>query len=365
MNEHYLHFIWNKKRLPFHQIKTTQQEPIEILDVGKYNTLESGPDFSMAKVRIDGLVWVGSVEFHVKSSDWYKHKHDRDTAYNNVILHVVYLHDSDVTINERTIPVVELKNHIDEEHYLNYKRINLENKKYFSCESLFNHKYHIEIEKMKISAIQNRLLSRTLESFLSHLNSESSILLKLAANAFGTAVNGQPFEHFINSYTLNEIKNIDEKKKNEILTEFYWKQKGLFSNPEKRLNQFIEFVKTFDFEFHFWELPASMIFLYFEQLFKKAKINSKFLLNNFLINCIVRFLFWKGKKSEKSELKKKAIRLLALIPKEANNITRKWEEIGVQSKNAYDSQALLEIYKQFCIKKECLNCNVGKKILGI
>jgi hypothetical protein len=108
-----------------------------------------------------------------------------------------------------------------------------------------------------------------------------------------------------------------------------------------------------------------MISIYFEQQFKKAKINSRFLLNNFIINCVVRFVFWKGNKLDNQQLLEKAFRLLLLIPKESNHLTRKWEDIGVQTKNAFDSQALLEIYKQFCTRKACLHCEVGKKIIGI
>jgi hypothetical protein len=363
VNEYYLHFIWNKKRLPFHQIKTTKNELIDILDVGEYNALESGPDFSLAKIRINDLVWVGSIELHVKSSDWYRHKHHLDKAYNNVVLHVVYTHDMEVTVQGRTLPVIELRSHIDLNHYLKYSKLNLK-KKSFPCESLINEN-HKELDNMKIRAIEDRLKDKTSEKHFNRIEDDHLIFLKFAANAFGTSVNAQPFEQLINSYSLDELKNFDDKKKHEILSQFLWKRKGLNSDPEKRLNQFIAFVKTFEFEFPFWELPASMISMYFEQQFKKAKINSRFLLNNFLINCVVRFVFWKGNKLDNQQLLEKAFRLLLLIPKESNHLTRKWEDIGVQPKNAFDSQALLEIYKQFCKRKACLNCEVGKKIIGI
>lgn len=364
MNEYYLHFIWQKKRLPFHRITTTKNESIDILQVGDYNALESGPDFSMAKVRIDGLVWVGAVEFHLKSSDWYRHKHHLDKAYNNVILHVVHTHDKDVIVEGRTLPVIELNQHIDSNHYLKFSKLNLKNKNNFACKTMILENLN-ELGKMKNQAIQNRLFTKTTEKHIYTQETDQFIFLKHVANAFGTSVNQQPFEQLINSYSLDELKQFDEKKKHTILSRFSWKRKGLVSEPDKRLNQFIDFIRWFDFEFHFWELPVSMIYLYFEQQFKKSKITSKFLLNNFLINCVVRFVYWKGKKEDNSQLIEKAFRLLALIPKENNNITRKWEEIGIHSKNAYDSQALLEIYKQFCTRKECLNCAVGKKITGI
>ncbi|NBR13564.1 MAG: hypothetical protein EBU01_03155 [Crocinitomicaceae bacterium] len=90
----------------------------------------------------------------------------------------------------------------------------------------------------------------------------------------------------------------------------------------------------------------------------------KMLLKNLFINAIVPFLFSIGRSKNDLELEDKAIELLMLIDKEENTIVRKWKEVGVSCKNAFDSQAVLEIYQQFCIKKQCLNCTVGIKLLN-
>lgn len=365
MNEKYLHFIWNKKRLPFHQIKTSTNKVIEILHVGDYNEIESGPDFSMAKVRIDGLIWIGAIEIHVKSSDWYRHKHHLDKAYNNVILHVVYYHDMEVQVCGKTLPVIELKPHIEFDHYMKFKKPHGNTNSLFPCKSLLSEKDLVELEMMKELALKNRLNRKTSTEFLFNTDNNHINLLKLIASAFGTSVNRQPFEQLINSYSLDELRSFCSKKKEHVLKNYFWKRKGLFSDPEKRLNQFIDFLQVVDFEFHFWELPASMIQLYFEQLFKRAKINSTFLLNNFLINSITRYLYWKGSQLDKPQLIEKAKDLLRLIPKESNHLTRKWKQLCVHPKNAFDTQTLLEIYEQFCSRKACLDCAVGKKILTL
>jgi len=364
VNENYLQYLWRKKRLPLHLIKTIQNEQVEFLHVGQYNEFESGPDFSMAKIRIGDLIWVGAIEIHVKSSDWYRHKHHLDTAYNNVILHVVYIHDRKVEVYGRELPVIELKHHIDVKHFLKFNKILVNQNEFFPCKTLFNEKHHADLENMKAQAIQNRLSRKTSEKTCFDIKSDDLFLLKNTAAAFGTAVNTQPFEQLVDSFSINEIINIDEKTKKHILFNFNWKRKGLFSCPQKRLDQFIAFVKVFDFDFHFWELPTSMIMIYFTQQFKKAKINSTFLLNNFLINCVVRFIFWKGKNLGDFELLKKAERLLKIVSAESNHFTRKWKYLGIVPKNAYDSQALLEIYEQLCTRKACLNCDIGKKILS-
>lgn len=365
MNEHYLHFLWKNKRLPFHKIKTTEGETVEFLHVGDYNEFESGPDFSMAKIRIDDLVWAGSIEIHVKSSDWYRHNHHLDKAYNNVILHVVYVCDKKVVVQGRTLPVIELMPHIDVDHFFKFNKIKVNRNTDFPCKTLFDEKYHLDLEKMKSQAIHDRLTRKTSEEQFSCFKSEESLFLNLTANAFGASVNGQPFEQLLNSFSLEELKNLDERTKKQILTNFFWKQKGLnaHSKPNKRLNQFLDLIKIYDFEFQFWNLPVSMIILYIEQQFKRAKINSPFLLNNFLINCIVRFIFWKANKLNDTKLLDKSTRLLLLISKESNRFTRKWEVLNIRPKNAFDSQALLEIYEQLCNRKACLDCEIGKKIL--
>jgi hypothetical protein len=365
MNEKYLHFIWNKKRLPFHQIKTTKNETIEFLHIGDYNAIESGPDFSMAKARIDGLIWIGAIEIHVKSSDWYRHRHHLDKAYNNVILHVVYIHDMEVQVCGKTLPVIELKSHIEFDHYMKFKKLHGNTNSLFPCKSLLSEKVLVELEIMKELAIKNRLNRKTTTEISYGKDYFHFNFLKLMASAFGTSVNRQPFEQLINSFSLDELKNFCSKKKEQVLKNFCWKRKGLFSDPEKRLSQFIDFVRVVDFEFHFWELPAPIIHLYFEKQFKRAKITSTFLLNNFIINCVVRYIFWKGSQLGNLQLTQKAKDLLKLIPEESNHLTRKWKQLGVLPKNAFDSQALLEIYEQFCSRKACLNCAVGKKILTI
>lgn len=95
MNEDYLHYLWVNKKLPFTQLQTHQKENLEILNFGQYLQL-AGPDVFNAQIRIDQQIWAGNIEIHVKSSDWYLHHHEKDNAYDNVILHVVWEHDTPV-----------------------------------------------------------------------------------------------------------------------------------------------------------------------------------------------------------------------------------------------------------------------------
>ncbi len=101
MQEDFLHYIWKLKKFDASNLKTTNNEAVEIVSVGQHN-LNSGPDFFNAQLKIDDQLWAGNVEIHVKSSDWFVHNHEVDTAYDNVILHVVWEHDTEIFRKDNT-----------------------------------------------------------------------------------------------------------------------------------------------------------------------------------------------------------------------------------------------------------------------
>lgn len=94
--EQLLHYVWKHKLFPLVELKTTDGKPVEVIDPGLHNH-NSGPDFFNAKVKISQTLWVGNVEIHDKSSDWFLHGHDKDQAYDNVVLHVTGKPDIEVT----------------------------------------------------------------------------------------------------------------------------------------------------------------------------------------------------------------------------------------------------------------------------
>ena len=135
MKEDVLQFIWKMKRLPNQPIYTTAGDPIRILDFGETN-YDQGPDFLNGRVLIGDIEFVGSIEIHRKSSDWIKHNHSSSKQYDNVILHVVYNHDSEIVNSyKRPIPTIELKELIDPYLLLNYQRI-MDSKIDVPCQSM-------------------------------------------------------------------------------------------------------------------------------------------------------------------------------------------------------------------------------------
>src|SRR5437879_4452885 len=112
MNESFLHYLWQFQYFEKKELFTSEEEPLTILKTGTLNS-NAGPDFFNAKVKIGELEWVGNVEIHIKSSDWFAHHHEKDSAYDNVILHVVWHNDKPVVRNGATIPTLELKDRVD------------------------------------------------------------------------------------------------------------------------------------------------------------------------------------------------------------------------------------------------------------
>ncbi len=123
MQEDFLHYIWKHKKFDVTALKTSTNETVQIVSVGKHN-FNSGPDFFNAQVKVENQFWAGNVEVHIKSSDWYVHSHETDKAYDNVILHVVWEHDTDVFRKNNTqIATLELKNYVSKTALINYQKL--------------------------------------------------------------------------------------------------------------------------------------------------------------------------------------------------------------------------------------------------
>ncbi|MEM1260660.1 MAG: DUF2851 family protein, partial [Bacteroidota bacterium] len=136
MREDLLHHIWKNQKFPNNALRTSSKEVVEVLDTGQHNR-SSGPDFFNARVRIEGQEWAGNLEIHLKSSDWYAHRHEKDSNYDNVILHVVWEDDVAVFRKDGTvIPTLPLKNYVSTALLKAYKGLvyNIK-KKFINCES--------------------------------------------------------------------------------------------------------------------------------------------------------------------------------------------------------------------------------------
>ena len=423
MKESILHYIWQHKLFSVHNLKTTDNEPVEVFDVGQYNT-DAGPDFFNAKIKIDDTLWAGNVEIHQLSSDWNKHNHHNNKAYDSVILHIVEKADMDVfRQNKKKIPQMELT--VPEYIEQNYEEL-LREKKWIACEDKINSISGIFIESWKNALLTERLKQKAqaikqLQQANNH-HWEESFYIVLARN-FGFGTNSQAFEELAKSLPLNILA----KHKNNLfqLEALFFGQAELL--PEKSVD---DYTKSLSKEYSFlaskynlekkldvsrWKLlrlrpvnfPHVRIAQFAALIHSSSKLFSKILDNTeirnlrplfvcepsvywqthytfsektgenqskklgkqavdtILINTVIPFLFAYASKKENQDLKDQAIRLLEQIPAEKNAIITNWRNTGITCNSAYDSQALLHLKKNYCDDKKCIRCRIGHKVLTI
>jgi hypothetical protein len=157
LKENFLHYVWKYKLFDKLNLKLSDNTTVQVIDFGQQN-YNAGPDFFNGKVRIGDTLWVGNIEIHVNSSDWYKHKHQNDKAYNNVILHVVFLNDKPVIdLHGNKIPTLELSSLISNELIHNYENL-VQSKLWIPCENQI-----INVDEFSINSWLNRLAIERLE----------------------------------------------------------------------------------------------------------------------------------------------------------------------------------------------------------
>jgi len=421
MQEDFLHHIWKFKKFKTSGLETTNQEIIEIVSIGQHN-LNSGPDFFNAQVKIDNQLWAGNIEIHVKSSDWFVHNHEKDKAYDNVILHVVWEHDSDIFRKDQTkIPALELKPLVSQNALNNYNKLFSRSQKWINCENEFNSVDDFTIsnwlERVYFERLERK--SQDIELLLkSSANDWEAVLFKMLAKNFGLKVNGEAFLSLANSIDYNIIRklqpnltslealfygqsgllneDIQDSYFNELESEYkFLKQKFSLSNdnvaplqffrlrppnfPTIRISQLanllhhhqnlfsrvieIDSVKAFYDLFktntsEFWETH----YTFGKQSKSSKKILSRSFIDLLLINTLIPIKFgyahFLGKEIEDSILN-----LIHVIPSEKNRVIEKFNELKSVSKNALQSQALIQLKNEYCDKNKCLQCAIGSSIL--
>ncbi|MEZ4802195.1 MAG: DUF2851 family protein, partial [Gelidibacter sp.] len=214
MQEDFLHYVWKHKKFTTPSLLTTDGELVTLVKVGQHNH-HSGPDFFNAQLGISGQLWAGNVEVHVKSSDWYVHNHETDTAYDNVILHVVYEHDTDIFRKDNSvIPTLELKNYISNELLLNYQVLFSKTDKWINCENDFamvdDFVLSHWLENLYFERLERK--AKTIETMLLFSKNDwEAVLFKLLAKNFGLKVNGEAFLSMANSFEFSILRKIQTK----------------------------------------------------------------------------------------------------------------------------------------------------------
>lgn len=425
MTEDYLHYCWKFSKFSNLNFKTIEGLEVSILNKGVHNH-NSGPDFLEAKIKIEDTLWAGHVEIHVNSSDFDKHKHQNDKAYNNVILHVVYNHDKDIlTQNGTSVPTLELKSHISQEHLSRYENF-IRHKQPILCQNSFQDVPQFVVTSWMERLILNRLESKTERVFIELEQTKGDweeVFYRILLKYFGMKVNGDAMidlAHILpisiirkesTSLTkiealffgqagfLNEMESTDVYGQ-ELRSEYmYLKQKyqlytmkasqWRFSKlrppnfPTIRLAQLSVLFATNQYLFqsikdkinfedlcHLLDVKTSAYWQNHYQFgtLSKSKTSNRIgsmLLHNVVINVIAPIAFAYGQSIGDESYKEYALELLQNTKPEDNNITKTWKSIGLPISNAQDSQGSIELFTNFCSQKKCLNCQIGSTLLNV
>jgi hypothetical protein len=420
MNEAFLHFIW-QYRLYNTQITTTSNKLIEVLNPGQHNH-DAGPDFTNARVKIENTIWAGNVEIHMKSSDWHRHNHQTDPAYDNVILHVVFENDREILDkNLIPLPTVELKGLIHEGVYKKYFYY-LNNQLWIPCE-----KDITLVNPITISAWMERLFIERMERktegiftlFRQNHKSLSETYYQLLAGNFGFKTNEQPFlmlARYLPVSVLGKHKNstfqteallfgcagmlepdFKDDYPNQLKTEFeflkkkyslpamqqhLWKFLRLRPTnfPTIRISQFAALIAKSNNLLSmlmeaesageiksFFDVQASAYwddhYNFDKPSTKRPKMLGDSATEILIMNSVVQFMFFLSKVKGNESYRNKAIKIMLDLKPEKNHIITKWSQIGVIPRNAFETQALLELKNSYCKQKQCLRCNIGNKLL--
>jgi hypothetical protein len=409
---------------------TTDGRSVEVIDPGLYNRRDQGPDFFNAKVRIGSTVWVGNVEIHQRAAEWYQHHHDRDSAYDNVVLHVVGEADTDVK-NSRGdyLPQMVLKvpDHVSE-HYQELLHADTYPPCYRIIPSLSRLTVHAWMAALQTERLEQKTTAIAQRAEQCGGSWEDAYFMTLARN-YGFGINGEAFEQWAGQVPLHAVgKHRDDLFQVEAI---FMGQAGLLDNDalNKRYrdsalqegyftrlrNEYLYLAHKFSMEpmdFKRWRFLrlrpqnfphiriSQLACLYHEQRAglsvllecktledlrtllqthvspywethytfgdesaKNPKHLSTASLDLLIINTAIPMLFAVGRHRQKEELCDRAFDLLEQLKAERNHIISMWQECGLEVKSAGDSQALIQLKRAYCDKRDCLRCRFGHEYL--
>lgn len=416
MTEKLLQYIWRFQYFNHALLTTTENEPLQINNAGILNT-NQGPDFLEANIKVADTIWAGNIELHLKSSDWVTHRHGEDKNYGNIILHVVWLDDGLIDLS---FPVLELQSRVSNMLLNRYDEL-MNATTFIPCEQNIQH-----INNLTWKSWADRLLAERLQQkaavIFEHLavnnNHWEETFWWLLAYNFGIKVNSETFEKIARSLPVTLLA----KHKNQphqlealllgqagllysnftesyplMLQKEYWYLKKKYTLPSIQLPLFFLRMRPANFptvrlaqlamlinkSLHLFSVIRESLFLkeikdllnvsandywhYHYRLdeptaYKEKHLGSQ-MVNNLLINTVIPVVFAYGVYNREEKYQAKALQWLEQITAEKNNITQAFGAIGVQNKNAFDSQFLIQLKNEYCNQRRCLECAVGNSLL--
>jgi hypothetical protein len=417
MTEDFLHYVWRYKRLSWMGLKTTQGQSVDLLLVGEHNH-HAGPDFTNARIRIDDTTWAGNVEIHIKASDWKKHGHQHDPAYNNVILHVVL--DEDVPAfraNGERMPCLELRHYILPNLQQMYLRL-ISGSEWVPCQSHWPEVPQLTqtlwLERLLIERLEHKTADLQ-ERFVANAGDWEETFFQLLSKTFGLTTNTQPFEQLSRSISFKLLhqhrhsllhleallfgqagfleEDFVETYPRQLQQAYRFFQQKYQLVPIEKSNW--KFLRMRPANFPTIRIAQLATLLYqSEHLLEKvlaarhiAELNHLFgytpqpywsthyLLDKpasrkikrighnrihlLVVNAVAPLLFFYGQQHGDPSYQDRALDLLEALPAEDNNIINAWKKMGLQPKTSGSSQALIHLKQNYCNPRRCLHCAIG------
>ena len=401
--ERLLHYVWKHKMLPLKTLITSDGQEVEVIDPGLHNH-DQGPDFFNAKIRLDGTLWAGNVEVHLRSSDWYRHGHESDPAYNSVILHVVSEIDREVRNAEgKLLPQFHLD--IPQKIQQSYEEL-CRTEDYPRCHRIIPSVPQLKVHQWMDALLVERLKERsemvTKRAERTGGDWERATFVTLS-RSFGFGLNGDAFERWAMRIPLQaagkhrddlfqiealflgmaglieEVEAVRNAKEVSLLQQEFTYLKHKFSLGEPMQRSDWRFLRTRPQNFPFMRI------LQIAELYHKGKAQMSKLLEAkdikelqqclevkgttaasrrlLIINTVVPLLFAYGRHISDEDICMRAVRLLEELPAENNYILRQWQDCGLKVGTAADSQALIQLKRQYCDRIDCLRCRFGYEYL--
>jgi hypothetical protein len=421
IQEEFLHFVWLHQYFNPKQLITTDGKSVEVLKPGYHNHL-AGPDFKEASIKLEGILWAGSVEIHVKSSDWSAHKHDGDSNYDNVVLHVVFTHDREIlNADGQPIPTLELKGLVKPGLLSRYKTI-VESQTDIPCDNSF-HKVKAVTKLSMLEFALVRRLERKGDLFKEILESNNQdweqSTYQWLASGFGFKTNSENMLQLANAVPLKVLQKHADLKQweallfgasgllnasdndayaNELRREYaflerkyevksslnynQWHFSGVRPSnfPTLRIAQFAALVHShpnlFSLFTHFTDLVSLQNLLQVSQSeYWKTHLNfgakskfqnkamSKSAAQGLMINTIAPLLVAYSEYKDDADMLDRAMNILMTLPVEQNHIIRKWQSLGWNVNSSFDTQGLIELHNEYCLTRKCMKCKIGIELV--
>ena len=391
--EELMYYVWQQRL--FSAILTADDTPLEIIHPGLRN-LDSGPDFFNAKVRFGDITWAGNVEMHVRASDWFRHNHQHDAAYDSVVLHVVLVADA-IIRHPSGEPIKTALMRIPPDIMERYRELagaSATNLTSIRCTAHIPELPKVIMQDWLTALATQRLSDKTrrIRDLVDDgANSWQEAFYVILARSLGTGINSDTFERLARSLPFAFLqKHLDDPLQVRALL---LGQAGLIPADAPRLQQEYAFLRA---KFSLTPLPpaswrqakrrpqaapelriealATLLSSHpnlfsevldaadadaLQRLFTLPKHIGRQTAQSIIINAVAPILLAFGQWKLDESLTERALALLEHLPAEANRYITGWKAAGYESNNAFETQALLHLYREYCEPHKCMECRIG------